>query len=213
MIKHYDNHEIENSIYNKGYKYIAGTDEAGRGPLAGPVVVAAVIMPKDCCIEGVTDSKKVPEKLRYELADVIKEKALAYSIIFIDEKQIDELNILEASRKGMVDALTSLKLKPDYILTDAMKLPTFTPYEDLIKGDARSFSIACASILAKTSRDKYMDELDEKYPEYGFKKHKGYPTKAHMEALQTYGVLPIHRRSYRPVMLEVLKGNINMKYE
>ncbi len=209
MIKHYENHDIENNLYQEGYKYIAGTDEAGRGPLAGPVVVAAVIMPKDCYIEGVTDSKKVPEKLRYELADKIKKEAISYKIVFIDNETIDKMNILEASRYGMIESLLGLTIKPDYILTDAMELPTDIPYQALIKGDALSFSIACASILAKTARDSYMIDIDKKYPEYDFKTHKGYPTKSHLEAIQKYGILPIHRLSYKPVYKEFIKNNFN----
>lgn len=210
-MKHYDNHEIENRLYQEGFELICGTDEAGRGPLAGPVVAAAVIMPKGLEIEGVTDSKKVSEINRYKFETLIKEKAIAYSVVFIDEKQIDKINILEASRLAMYKAIRNLKVEPDYILTDAMKLNIDIPFEDIIKGDAKSFSIACASILAKCARDRYMDELDELYPEYGFKKHKGYPTKMHIEAIKKYGVLPIHRKSYGPVKKECELANYNNK--
>ena len=210
-MKHYDNHEIENKLNEAGYNLICGTDEAGRGPLAGPVVIAACIMPNKLEIEGVTDSKKVSEKNRYILEKEIKEKAISYSIIFIDEKKIDEINILEASRLGMEQAILDLNIKPDYILTDAMNIKTDIPYEAIIKGDAKSFTIACASILAKCARDRYMDLLDNEYPEYGFKKHKGYPTKAHMEALKTYGVTSVHRASYGPVKKELDLKNYYQK--
>lgn len=198
-MKHYENHDIENRLNQEGYKLVAGTDEVGRGPLAGPVVAAACIMPEGCIIEGVTDSKKVSEKNRLILSDIIKEKAISYYICFIDPKEIDEINILEASRKAMEVSLSKLDPKPDYILTDAMRITTDIPYEKLIKGDEKSFTIACASILAKVARDTYMEQMDDVYPGYGFKKNKGYPTKEHMEALKTIGVTPIHRRSYAPV--------------
>ncbi len=198
-MKHYDNHQIEESLYKQGFKYICGTDEAGRGPLAGPVVAAAVIMPKGMIIEGVTDSKKVTLKNRLILEKEIKEKALAYSVIFIDEKTIDDINILEASRLAMTEAIKSLKIIPDYVLTDAMKLDIDLPYQDYIKGDSLSFTIACASILAKVARDEYMIKIAKKYPEYGFDKHKGYGTKAHLEAIEKYGICPIHRQSFGPV--------------
>lgn len=198
-MKQYNNYDIENRLYEEGYKFICGTDEVGRGPLAGPVVACAVIMPVGAKIDGVTDSKKVSEKNRYILQEKIKELALAYSVVFIDEKTIDEINILEASRKAMHDAINSLKVKPDYILADAMKLTVDCPTEAIIKGDEKSFTIGCASILAKIARDEYMDNLDSIYPEYGFKKNKGYPTKQHLDALKLHGVLPIHRRSYKPV--------------
>ena len=198
-MKHYENHDIEKRLYSEGYKLIAGTDEVGRGPLAGPVVAAACIMPVGCEIEGVTDSKKVSEKNRVILSDIIKEKAIAYYICFIDPEEIDKINILEASRKAMMVSLSKLDPKPDYILTDAMKITTDIPYEKIIKGDEKSFTIGCASILAKVARDEYMEKMDDVYPGYGFKKNKGYPTKEHMEALKTIGVTPIHRRSYSPV--------------
>lgn len=207
-MKHYDNHEIENNLYLKGYQMIAGTDEVGRGPLAGPVVAAAVIMPKDCYIEGVTDSKKVSEKNRKILKDLIVEKAIAYQVIFIDPKKIDEINIYEASRFAMTLAIKGLSVKPDYILTDAMKLDLDVPSEAIIKGDEKSFTIACASILAKVARDDYMVELDKEYPMYGFAKHKGYPTKMHINAIKEYGILSKHhRKSYAPVAKEAENNN------
>ena len=207
-MKHYDNHEIENGLYEEGFERIAGTDEVGRGPLAGPVVAACVIMPKGCEIEGVTDSKKVTLKNRLILSEIIKEKALAYSIIFIDEAKIDEINILEASRLAMYNAVASLKITPDYLLADAMDLNIDIPYSKLIKGDERSFTIACASILAKVARDEYMDKLHEQYPEYDFINNKGYGTKKHLEGLKKYGASPVHRKCYAPVKAEIAAGNI-----
>lgn len=209
-MKHYDNHEIEERLYSEGYELIAGTDEVGRGPLAGPVVAACCIMPKDCYIEGVTDSKKISEKNRKILEGIIKEKAVSYKVVFIDPKKIDEINIYEASRLAMTTAINTLDVKPDYVLADAMPLFIDIKSESIIKGDEKSFTIACASILAKVARDEYMVELDKLYPEYGFAKHKGYPTKQHLEAIKQYGILDLHhRKSYSPVQDEVLKGNYN----
>ena len=209
-MKHYDNHEIEIKLNNEGYELIAGTDEVGRGPLAGPVVAACCIMPKDCIIEGVTDSKKISEKNRKILEGIIKEKAISYKVVFIDPKKIDEINIYEASRLAMTTAINTLDVKPDYVLADAMPLFIDIKSESIIKGDEKSFTIACASILAKVARDEYMVELDKLYPEYGFAKHKGYPTKQHLEAIKEYGILDLHhRKSYSPVQNEALKGNFN----
>lgn len=209
-MKHYDNHEIEERLYSEGYELIAGTDEVGRGPLAGPVVAACCIMPKDCYIEGVTDSKKISEKNRKILEGIIKEKAVSYKVVFIDPKKIDEINIYEASRLAMTTAINTLDVKPDYVLADAMPLFIDIKSESIIKGDEKSFTIACASILAKVARDEYMVELDKLYPEYGFAKHKGYPTKQHLEAIKEYGILDLHhRKSYSPVQNEALKGNFN----
>ena len=207
-MKHYENYEIESRLIEEGYSLIAGTDEVGRGPLAGPVVAACVIMPKNCVIEGVTDSKKVSEKNRKILKEVIEEKAIAYKVVFIDPKKIDEINIYEASRLAMITAIKELDVKPEYVLVDAMPMEIDVPTESIIKGDEKSFTIACASILAKVARDDYMIELDKIYPEYGFAKHKGYPTKQHMEAIKQYGILDkLHRKSYAPVQEEALKGN------
>lgn len=209
-MKNYDNHEIEIRLNNEGYELIAGTDEVGRGPLAGPVVAACCIMPKDCIIEGVTDSKKISEKNRKILEGIIKEKAISYKVVFIDPKKIDEINIYEASRLAMTTAINTLDVKPDYVLADAMPLFIDIKSESIIKGDEKSFTIACASILAKVARDEYMVELDKLYPEYGFAKHKGYPTKQHLEAIKEYGILDLHhRKSYSPVQNEALKGNFN----
>ncbi len=198
-----NNYEFEQKYYDLGKEYIAGVDEVGRGPLAGPVVSAAVIMPKDFYIEGVTDSKKLSEKKRIMYEKLILENAISVGISFMSEKVIDEINIYEASRKAMIDAISKLKVKPDIVLVDAMPLNIDIETESIIKGDEKSFMIACASVVAKQARDKYMDELSKIYPEYGFEKHKGYPTKAHKEALKKYGVLDIHRKTYKPVQ-EVL---------
>ena len=205
-MKEINNLEYENKLLNEGYTLICGTDEVGRGPLIGPVVAAAVIMPMDEIIHGVTDSKKIPEKKRIELYKLIKEKALAYDICFIDAKKIDEINILEASRLAMTTAIKNLKIRPEVILSDAMKLDIDNIINfSIIKGDLKSYSIGCASILAKVARDEYMVELDKKYPEYNFKNNKGYPTKQHFEALEKYGVLDEHRRSFAPVQKRLVK--------
>ena len=189
----------EKELYKEGYELICGTDEAGRGPLAGPVVAAAVILPKNMIIEGVNDSKQLTEKKREELFDIINEKALAVGISFIDNKKIDEINILEASRLAMMEAIKKLKIKPDYVLSDAMKMNIDIPVKPIIKGDALSINIAAASIIAKVSRDRFMDEMDLKYPNYGFKRHKGYPTKDHIEAIKKYGITDIHRLTFKPI--------------
>lgn len=190
---------FEKELYKEGYEFIAGTDEAGRGPLAGPVVAAAVILPKDLIIDGVNDSKQLTEKKREELFDIIMDKALAVGISFIDNKKIDEINILEASRLAMMEAIKKLKIKPDYVLSDAMKMNIDIPVKPIIKGDALSINIAAASIIAKVSRDRFMDEMDLKYPNYGFKRHKGYPTKDHIEAIKKYGITDIHRTTFKPI--------------
>ena len=197
--KKMNNYKFEEQYYNEGKLYIAGTDEVGRGPLAGPVVATAVIMPKGCYIEGVTDSKKLSEKKRKALKEEIEKKALSVATVFISEEEIDEINIYEASRLAMTKAIKGLTPKPDIVLSDAMPLHIDIETLPIIKGDQLSFTIGCASIIAKVIRDDYMDLMDKKYPEYGFKKHKGYPTKAHIEAINKYGVLPIHRKTYGPV--------------
>lgn len=199
MSNNHENYQYENEQYQLGKKYIAGVDEVGRGPLAGPVVAAAVIMPKDCYIEGVTDSKKLSAKKRALLKKEIESKALAIGIAFIDEKTIDEVNIYQASKLAMMEALNKLQTKPDVVLVDAMPLELEVPSISIIKGDEKSFMIGCASIVAKETRDDFMIELDKKYPEYQFAKHKGYPTKAHIEAVYKHGVLDIHRKTYRPI--------------
>ncbi|MBP5444985.1 MAG: ribonuclease HII [Acholeplasmatales bacterium] len=189
----------EKELYSKGIEYIAGTDEAGRGPLAGPVVAAAVILPKNMIITGVNDSKQLTEKKREELFNIINEKALAVGIAFVDNNKIDEINILEASRLAMMEAIKKLKIKPEYVLSDAMPMNIDIPVKPIIKGDALSESIAAASIIAKVTRDRFMDEMDLKYPNYGFKKHKGYPTKDHIEAIKKYGITEIHRKTFKPI--------------
>ena len=189
--------DYENKYTKLGYKLIAGMDEAGRGPLAGPVCCAACIMPLDDIIDGVNDSKKLTEKKREELFDKIIEKAIAFKVSFVDEKTIDEINILEATKKGMNEAVSGLFVKPDFVLVDAVKgLDLDVPYLPIIKGDALSYNIACASILAKVSRDRLMVEMDKMYPQYNFKKHKGYGTKEHIERLKKFGKCPIHRNSF-----------------
>jgi ribonuclease HII len=193
-------YRYEEELYDNGYEKVCGIDEAGRGPLAGPVVVAACIMPPFLRIDGINDSKQLTEKKREELYKIIVKEALAYSVVFINEKEIDELNILNATKKGMLKALDELKVKPDYVLIDAVKLDELKiESKAIIHGDALSASIAAASILAKVSRDHYMEAMDKKYPNYGFARHKGYGTKAHLEALEKYGPCKIHRKTFTPV--------------
>jgi len=189
--------EIENSLYNEGYKLIAGVDEAGRGPLAGPVCAAAVILPEDLVIEGINDSKKLTEKKREQLFDVIIDSAIAYSIEFASPDVIDEINIKQATSLAMHNAVKNLDVSADFVIIDGNdKIPYDIPYRYIVKGDAKSQTIAAASILAKVSRDRLMVDLDKDYLEYGFAKHKGYGTKVHCEAIQKYGVLPVHRKSF-----------------
>lgn len=190
-------YEFEKQAISDGFISVCGVDEAGRGPLAGPVCAAAVILPLDCEIEGLNDSKKLSEKKRDALYDIIKEKAVAYSIAMVDEKTIDEINILQATFKAMREAINGLPVKPDLALIDGNQKPQSGIEErTVVKGDAKSMSIAAASVLAKVTRDRFMLELDEKYPEYQFKKHKGYGTKLHYEALEKYGVSPVHRVTF-----------------
>ena len=191
--------EFDRKYLEKGYNVIAGCDEAGRGPLAGPVAIGACIMPldKDSIIEGINDSKKLTEKKRELLYKEIIEKAISYKIILIYEKTIDEINILNATKKGMELAINGLDVKPDIVLIDAVKdLNLNCKQEGIIKGDAQSYNIACASILAKVYRDHYMYELDKEYPVYQFAKHKGYGTKLHIELLKKYGPCKAHRKSF-----------------
>lgn len=190
--------KIEEEIYNTGVEKICGIDEAGRGPLAGPVVVAAVIMPRDSFIEGVNDSKKVSEKKRETLYEQIINEAIAWGVGIIDQKEIDEINILNATKKGLTMAIKELKVKPDRIIVDALdRIDTLgIPYTPIIKGDAKCYSIAAASIIAKVTRDRIMRQWDEIYPMYGFEKHKGYGTAMHMQAIREYGLCPLHRRSF-----------------
>lgn len=191
--------EFENELYNKGIKYIAGIDEVGRGPLVGPVVTAAVILPKDFYDERINDSKKLTEKKRELLYDVIMENALSVGIGMSSAEVIDEINILEATKKAMLEAIDNLSIKPEHLLIDAVKLDTTIPQTSIIKGDAKSLSIASASIIAKVTRDRMLVELDKLHPEYDFKHNKGYGTKKHIEALYKYGALSEHRKSFEPV--------------
>mgnify|MGYP001151178775 FL=1 len=190
--------EIEKDLYQKGFKNICGIDEAGRGPLAGPVVVAGVIMPKDSMIEGVNDSKKVTEKRREKLYDLIIEEAISYSISIIGQDIIDDINILNATKMGVTEVVDKLELKPDLIVIDALNHINTRqiPYESIIKGDAKCYNIAAASILAKVTRDRIMRQWDEVYPQYGFTSHKGYGTTKHIQAIKEYGLCPIHRRTF-----------------
>ena len=189
--------EYENAKYSEGYTAVCGTDEAGRGPLCGPVVAAAVILPRDTEIEGLNDSKKLTEKKREKLFDIIKEKAVAYAIAEASPAEIDEINILNASMLAMKRAIEALPVKADFALIDGNCSRGFEiPTETIVKGDAISSSIAAASILAKVTRDRQCAELDKLYPEYGIAKHKGYPTKDHMDAVRKYGPAPIYRMSF-----------------
>ena len=197
--------KYEKNLYKKGISLIAGVDEVGRGPLVGPVVAAAVILPKNYKLKGLNDSKKLSEKKREELYPIIMKDAIAVGIGEVQADEIDKINIYEASRKAMMIAIDNLSVKPEYILVDAMPLFTDTPHDAIIHGDALSLSIAAASVIAKVTRDKMMIELDKKYPLYGFKKHKGYPTKAHLEALKKYGPLENYRFTYGPVRDLIIK--------
>lgn len=190
---------IENNLHYLGAKYIAGVDEAGRGPLAGPVFAAAVILKPDAKFTHVDDSKKLSDKQRLLALEEIKAQSISISIGISSVEEIDLINIYRASREAMISAIKHLKVKPDYLLIDAMPIEIDIPFESIIKGDQKSISIACASIVAKTARDAYMLEMDKLFPNYGFKNHKGYGTKEHLLALETYGITPIHRKTYEPV--------------
>ncbi len=190
--------ELEKAARRSGFNMICGVDEAGRGPLAGPVCAAAVILPEDTLIEGLNDSKKISEKKREQLFDIIKEKAVAYSIAFGTVEEIEEFNILEATFIAMNRAIDALDVKADYALIDGNRVPKNIkiPCETVVKGDSKSCSVAAASILAKVTRDRLLLEYDKKYPEYKFSQHKGYGTKAHYEAIKEHGICEIHRRSF-----------------
>ena len=193
-------YQYEEQLEDLVIKYIAGVEAVGRGPLAGPVVVAAVILPLNLRIKGINDSKKLSLKKRNELYKIILNEALAVNVSFIDERVIDEINIYEATKKGMLEAISGLKIKPEHVLIDAMPLRELAiAHTSIIHGDALSASIGAASIIAKVTRDEYMDKMDIKYPNYGFKHHKGYCTKEHLEALEKYGPCEIHRKSFAPV--------------
>ena len=189
--------EIENRLYEKGYNYICGVDEAGRGPLCGPVVAAAVILKKDSVIEGVNDSKKLSEKKREKLYDDIIQNAVAVGVGISGVDVIEEVNILNATKQAMIEAINNLKIAPEYALIDGNQpIDISIPFETVVSGDAKSESIAAASIIAKVTRDRMLIEYDKTYPEYGFAKHKGYGTKAHIEAIKEHGITPIHRPSF-----------------
>ncbi len=204
-----DLYKYETELYSKGIKNIGGVDEVGRGPLIGPVVAACVVLPKDFILEGLTDSKKLSEKKRNLFYSYILEHCLAYGVGKVGPEEIDEINIYEASKKAMVLAINEVKDKIDlnHVLIDAMKLDLDIPSTSIIKGDANSISIAAASVVAKVVRDKMMYDLDKKYPEYEFGKHKGYPTKKHLTAIKEYGLIEGYRKSYGPVK-EVLECSL-----
>lgn len=195
-----DLYGFEEELYDGGCKLICGCDEVGRGPLAGPVVVAAVILPPNLHIKGINDSKKLSAKTREALFEIIMKDAIAVNCVAISEKIIDETDIYQATKQGMLEAINGLKVKPDHALIDAMPLHELElPHTSIIHGDALSASIAAASIIAKVTRDRYMDMMAIKYPEYGFEHHKGYCTKEHVLALEKYGPCPIHRKTFNPV--------------
>lgn len=190
--------KIDKEFFEKGVKYIAGIDEAGRGPLAGPVVVACVVLPENSMIEGVNDSKKVSEAKREKLYDTIIQEAISYGVGIIYQDEIDEINILQATKKGVTEAIKQMEVKPNIIMVDALNgIDTMgIPYKSIIKGDAKCYSIAAASIIAKVTRDRIMREWDKVYPEYGFASHKGYGTAKHIAAIKEFGPCPIHRKSF-----------------
>lgn len=189
--------EIERGLYQKGYTAVCGIDEAGRGPLAGPVCAGAVILPPELEIPGLNDSKKLTDKKRRALYDEITRQAVAWAVCMVDEKVIDEINILQATFRAMAGALAGLKTVPDFVLVDGNRDPELgIATQTVVKGDARSANVAAASILAKVTRDRFMEQQAERYPQYGFEIHKGYGTKAHYAALREYGPCPIHRQSF-----------------
>ncbi|MDE5586752.1 MAG: ribonuclease HII [Bacilli bacterium] len=195
-----DLYQFENELWNNGIEYIAGVDEVGRGPLIGPVVTACVILPKDFVLEGLTDSKKLTEKKREQYYQYIMDHALSVSIGMKSAKVIDEVNIYEATKLAMYEAIEKSSIPPEHVLIDAMKLENLKmPSTSIIKGDAKSISIAAASVIAKVTRDRMMIELDKKYPMYGFKSHKGYPTKKHVDAILKYGLIDGYRKTFKPV--------------
>ena len=205
-----DNYEYERNLRNEGIEFIAGVDEVGRGPLVGPVVAACVVLPEEFNLDGLTDSKKLSEKKRDFFFEEIKKQALGYGVGIIDEKKIDEVNIYEATKLAMKEAIKECQkmCKIEHILIDAMPLQLDIPTTSIIKGDLKSITISAASVIAKVTRDRMLYELDQKYPMYDFKHNKGYPTKKHLEAINTYGVLDEHRRSYGPVSDYLAKNNI-----
>ena len=201
--------QYEKELYKQNIKLIAGVDEVGRGPLVGPVVSAAVILPVNYSLEGLNDSKKLTEKKRKFLFEIINQDAIAIGVGIIDNKKIDEVNILEASKLAMIDAINNLNIKPEHVLIDAVKLNIDIPSTSIIKGDAKSLSIAAASVIAKVLRDEMMIKLDKEFPEYGFAKHKGYATKAHCENIEKFGVLDNYRFTFKPISDLIIKGGRN----
>ena len=198
-LKNIDNYEYERNLRKEGIKLIAGVDEVGRGPLVGPVVAACVILPENFNLDGLTDSKKLTEKKRDFFFEEIKKQAISIGIGIKDEDVIDEVNIYEATKLAMKEAINNCDVKPEHILIDAMPLELEIPTTSIIKGDLKSITISAASVIAKVTRDRMMYELDEKFPMYEFKKNKGYPTKAHMDAIKKYGIIKEHRKTFGPV--------------
>lgn len=205
-----DLYKFEKELYNKNVEYIGGVDEVGRGPLIGPVVAACVVLPKDFVLDGLNDSKKLSEKKRDIFNDYIKEHALAWAVGIIGPEKIDEVNIYEATKLAMKEAIKTVqnKINLQHVLIDAMPLNIDIPTTSIIKGDSKSISIAAASVIAKVTRDKMMYDLDKVYPEYGYASHKGYPTKKHLEAIKKYGLIEGYRKTYGPVK-EILEGECN----
>lgn len=197
-------YSLEKNCVENGFHLVCGVDEAGRGPLAGPVCAAAVILPIDCELEGLDDSKKLTEKKREALFDLIKEKAVSYSVVLVDHLVIDEINILNATMKAMTDAVNNLELRPDFVLIDGNRLPAKLGIESeaIVKGDGLSMSIAAASVLAKVTRDRFMKELATEFPQYQFEKHKGYGTKLHCDLIRELGPSAIHRKSFLSKILK-----------
>lgn len=202
-----DNYSYEKDLHKKGVKLIAGVDEVGRGPLVGPVVAACVVLPLKFSLDGLTDSKKLSEKKRDFFFAEIKKQALGIGIGVVDEKVIDKVNIYEATKIAMRDAINNCSIKPEHILIDAMPLEIDIPTTSIIKGDLKSITISAASVIAKVTRDKMMYELDKLYPYYDFKNNKGYPTKKHLEGIEKHGIIKEHRRSYGPVKKYLEKSN------
>lgn len=204
-----DLYQYEKELYKQGVNHIGGVDEVGRGPLVGPVVTCCCVLPKDFKLEGLTDSKKLSEKKREKFATYIKEHCIAYSIACCSPQEIDELNIYQATKKAMIKAIKEVQkqIPLEHVLIDAMPLELEIPTTPIIKGDSKSISIAAASVLAKVERDHMMYELDQQYPQYEFKNHKGYPTKKHIEAINQYGLIEGYRKSYKPVR-EILEKEL-----
>lgn len=204
-----DNYKYERELRKENITLIGGVDEVGRGPLVGPVVAACCILPEEFDLDGLTDSKKLSEAKREYFFEEIKRQAISYGIGVVSEKRIDEINIYEATKEAMIIAINNCSVKPEHVLTDAMKLDISIPVTPIIKGDLRSITISAASVLAKVTRDRMLYELDKKYPMYDFKNNVGYPTKKHLEAIEKYGIIPEHRRSYGPVKDYLTKKDID----